>query len=119
MSKMCSLRMVHEGVESCERKGKGIPTSVLKKEKSFVDYNRMRESPYFDQVTFNRIGSSGMMNLIHFQQSKKGLSAYNDKVWQRDKEFSRPLGHFRNELKEIVKEAVREVINESVEGKGT
>ena len=39
---------------------------------------------------------SKRQHLQHVEQSKKGLSCYNDKVYQLSTVYARSLGHWRN-----------------------
>jgi hypothetical protein len=95
MSKMYLLVMLSGKLE---RKGKGLPKKALK-DKTEQDYEAALPTetsmPQRSRnVTFNRIGCK-KQRILHFQQTKKGLASFNDKVYQ-ELDGSRPLGHYRN-----------------------
>ena len=78
-----------------ELKGKGIPRKVLKLTKTYDDYFKMLETLYMDFVEFRRIGCK-RQKLEHYQQCKKGLGCFNERVFQRSPWQASPLGHWRN-----------------------
>ena len=95
-SKMYSLQMVdRDGKLTTERKGKGVPTFVLKKNAQHEDYKRMVFEPYESSATFSTLRSHNHV-IEKLSVTKKMLTAFNDKVFQYDQLASRPLGHWRN-----------------------
>ena len=94
-SKMYSLLFVDGTLES---KGKGNPGKALKNVRHDL-YRRQIEDPEMHKVAFQRIQSKKHV-LEHVQQSKKGLSSFNDKVFQLDPFSSIPLGHRSLKVKE-------------------
>ena len=96
MAKMYALKQHSpDGSVHAERKGKGIPSKILKLTKTYDDYFKMLETPHKDYVEFTRIGCK-RQKLEHDRQCKKGLGCFNDKVFQRNQWQASPLGQWRN-----------------------
>jgi len=78
-----------------EQKAKGIPKKALieRRHDSFVRalFEHERED-----VKFLKLVSKKHTVTLE-RQKKKGLNAFNDKVYQLDAFESRPLGHYENE----------------------
>lgn len=81
---------------SAEKKGKGIPGSALKR-LEFEAFKKQLEDPSPNHVQFRRIQSRRHI-IEHVEQTKKGLTSFNDKVFQVDSVTSLPLGHWRCKL---------------------
>ena len=81
--------------ELCAMKGKGIPGKALAAHgvQDYVDVLHSGEERF---VTFASMESNGHIINVE-RKTKKGLSCYNDKVYQLDHHHARPLGHWRNE----------------------
>ena len=94
-----------------ERKGKGIKRHIVKK-LSFDKYLQAVREPY-DLYLWEQYPDEDkkmqMRNTVEFQAmrfrkhsggveavKKKGVTAYNDKIWALSDHESRPLGHWRN-----------------------
>ena len=95
-SKMYALRLqTLEGDEETVRKGKGVPSSVLKKNAMFQHYKTMASAPFTSTVTFRGMRSKEQQVSVT-EQRRKLLSCTNDKVYAVSRSESRPLGHWRN-----------------------
>ena len=95
-SKMYALRLqTLEGIEETVRKGKGVPSSVLKKNALFEHFKTMANAPFTSTVAFRGMSSKNhQVNVT--EQRRKMLGCLNDKVFAVSRTESRPLGHFRN-----------------------
>ena len=76
-------------------KDKGIPGKALATH-SFQDYVDVLRSGEERFVSFAAMESHGHIVNVE-RKTKKGLSCYNDKVYQLDHQNARPLTHWRNE----------------------
>ena len=101
-AKMYSLHLYTGDVESEESKAKGLSKRALyaiqgeKERKLHHDlYRRVLYGGLESSASYVAIRSK-RQRLQHVEQSKKGLSCYNDKVYQLNTSFARPLGHWRN-----------------------
>ena len=95
-SKMYSLLMVdRSGRQHTHMKGKGVPKRVLAAKASHEKYKEMLFEPYASSATFSALRSHNHI-VERLEITKKMLTAFNDKVFQYDPLFSRPLGHWRN-----------------------
>ena len=93
---MYALRLqTLEGNEETVRKGKGVPSSVLKKNALFEHFKTMANAPFTSTVTFRGMRSNNHQVSVT-EQRRKMLSSTNDKVFAVSRTQSRPLGHFRN-----------------------
>lgn len=88
-SKMYCLKY---GDSSEEKKAKGIPKKCLQS-LSHKLYQEQLTNPALHSVQFRRI-QCRKQKLEHVQQLKKGLSSFNDKVYQLNSCDSVPLGHY-------------------------
>ena len=96
VAKLYSYQTVDEDGElSGSIKGKGVPKSVLRSTYEHEDFKKMLLDPHKDEVTFKAMRSKKLQN-EHLQLSKRGLTAYNDKVFQISATENGPLGHRLN-----------------------
>jgi hypothetical protein len=96
-AKMYSILMIGEGGEDESiKKGKGVPSRVLKKHATHESYKKILFEPGPSEATF-RAFRSLKHSLVQLETSKRMFTAYNDKVYQLSALVSRPLGHWRNE----------------------
>jgi hypothetical protein len=94
-AKMYSYLKVDKGKESSESKAKGAPKAALKSQLTHEIYRRTLFENHIQPIHFQRIASKRHKTHI-MECSKKGLSCYNDKVFQLSALESRPLGHYLN-----------------------
>jgi len=95
-AKMYSYLKVDHGEETSESKAKGAPKAALKSQLTHEIYRRTLFENHIQPIHFQRMASK--RHKTHIKEcSKKGLSCYNDKVFQLSPLESRPLGHYLNE----------------------
>ena len=67
----------------------------MRKERTFEHYKEMLFHPDVDTIDFTVMRGRKRENVV-MELKKRGLAAFNDKVYQLDSCTSRPLGHWRN-----------------------
>jgi hypothetical protein len=96
-AKMYSILMIGEdGEDESIKKGKGVPSRVLKKQATHESYKKILFEPGPSEATF-RAFRSLKHSIVQLETSKRMLTAFNDKVFQLDALESRPLGHWKND----------------------
>jgi len=76
-------------------KGKGVPTSVLKKNATHAVYRKMLFEPHSSTVKFRKL-QSFKHQVCGLEVNRSMLTALQDKTYQLSTTESRPLGHWRN-----------------------
>ena len=93
---MYSLLMVgRDGQPHTHMKGKGVPKRVLAAKASHAAYRETLFDLQPRSATFSSLRSYNHTGMVQ-DNTKKLLTAFNDKVMQLDRLCSRPLGHWRN-----------------------
>jgi hypothetical protein len=98
--KMYSLAKVeHEGAMTEEKKGKGVPKSVLKSKVTHEDFRRTLLDPLAarKEAKFKRFQSFSH-KICTVETTRKLLTSVQDKTYQLNPLESRPLGHWRNRV---------------------
>ena len=87
------LEPVAEVKEEEEKKAKGVPKNRVKKDLDMNDYENTLYYSKISHVSFNSIRSKNHQ-IYSINQSKVGLTSYDNKRYWTDKFKSIPYGHY-------------------------